>query len=69
MKSLVFTALFLIACTQTNATLDRWARDELYCWYKNDNGQWVERGLASECPIGASAGGPVGINSESGEAR
>lgn len=61
MKLVTFTLislLTLLSCVNTPMQT-RYARDELYCWFKDDAGRWTEHGLANECPIDAPLGGPT----------
>jgi hypothetical protein len=60
MKLITFTLLLTLGCASTtNISETRYGRDEIYCWYKDVDGRWIEHGLASECPSDAPKGGPT----------
>lgn len=60
LATFTLTLLLMTSCVNSpNAVQTRYARDNLYCWYKDDMGRWTDHGLASECPEDAPLGGPT----------
>lgn len=52
--------LVLLACSGCYASWGAYPnapnnyRDDVYCWYRNQDGRWSVQGLANSCPGGAA---------------